>query len=145
LQTDLDRLDFEDKGGAFLDIGKASVSGVEGTVTSAKPITLNHIHGQGSSSAMLGLLSSPTETPQRTAQRAQFGLSEPSLISPDRPGDFVLELGDVHTGRLSIAGGVLSERDLDAKLKELGDVSKRPELQALADSLTALKPKARRY
>ncbi|MET4726683.1 hypothetical protein ABIE09_000454 [Lysobacter enzymogenes] len=145
LQTDLDRLDFEDKGGAFLDIGKAEVSGVEGTVTSAEPIVLNHIHGQGSSSAMLGLLSSPTETPQRTAQRAQFGLSEPSLISPDRPGDFVLELGDVHTGRLSIAGGVLSERDLDAKLKELGDVSKRPELQALADSLTALKPKARRY
>ncbi|QWP78986.1 DUF4157 domain-containing protein [Lysobacter sp. K5869] len=145
LQADLDRLDFEDKGGAFLDIGKVAASGIEGTVTSAEPIVLNNIHGQGSSTALMGFLSSPTQTPAETARRAKAGERAPALATPGHVGDFGIDLGDVHTGRIEVAGGVRTVESIDKKLEELGDVSDRPHLQPLVDSLQLLRPKAQRY
>lgn len=145
LQADLDRLDFEDKGGAFLDIGKVAASGIEGTITSAEPIVLNNIHGQGSSTALMGFLSSPTQTPAETARRAKAGERASALATPGHVGDFSIDLGDVHTGRIEVAGGVRTVESIDKKLEELGDVSDRPHLQPLVDSLQLLRPKAQRY
>ena len=144
LQQDLDRLDFEDKGGAFLDIGKIEAAGITGTVTSKEPIILNHVHGEGTSSALMGFLSGPTATPDELARRA-VGERPPAVISMDRPADFSLELGNVHTGQLTVAGGVQSVKDIDKRLEDLMDSAQRPEMKPLIESLEMLRPKAQRY
>lgn len=144
LQQDLDRLDFEDKGGAFLDIGKIEASGIAGTVTAKEAIVLNNVHGEGSSSAMMGFLSGPTATPDELARRAG-GARPAAVISKDRPADFSLELGDVHTGRLTVSGGVQSVKDIDKRLEDLKDSAERPEMKPLIESLEMLRPKAQRY
>jgi len=144
LQQELDQLDFEDKGGAFLDIGKVEVAGVEGNLTSAKPIVLNNLHGQGSSTALMGFLSGPTATPAAIARTARSLQHSPAPAALGQ-GDLSIDLGDVHTGRLEVAGGVRTVKDIDAKLKELGDVADRPELRPLVESLQLMRPKARRY
>jgi hypothetical protein len=144
LQQDLDRLDFEDKGGAFLDIGKIEASGIAGTLTSKEPIVLDNVHGEGSSSALMGFLSGPTATPDELARRAA-GERPPPVISKDRPADFSLELGNVHTGQLTVSGGVQSVKDIDKRLADLKDAAKRPEMKPLIESLEMLRPKAQRY
>lgn len=144
LQQDLDRLDFEDKGGAFLDIGKIEASGIAGTVTSKEAIVLNNVHGEGSSSAMMGFLSGPTATPDELARRAA-GERPPAVISKDRPADFTLELGNVHTGQFTVSGGVQSSKDIEKRLEDLKDVANRPEMKPLIESLEMLRSKAQRY
>ena len=144
LQQDLDRLDFEDKGGAFLDIGKIEASGIAGTVTSKTPIVLNNVHGEGASSAMMGFLSGPTATPDELARRAA-GERPPPVISKDRPADFRLELGNVHTGQLTVSGGVQSVKDIDKRLAGFKNLDKHPEMKPLFESLQMLRPKAQRY
>ncbi len=145
LQQDLDRLDFEDKGGAFLDVGKIEASGIAGTVSAKQPIVLNNVHGEGSSSALMGFLSGPTATPAELARRAAAGARPPAVISKDRPADFSLELGDVHTGQITISGGVQRVEDIDTRLADLKDSAKRPEMKPLIESLELLRPKAQRY
>lgn len=144
LQQDLDRLDFEDKGGAFLDIGKIEASGIAGTVTSKTPIVLNNVHGEGASSAMMGFLSGPTATPDELARRAA-GERPPPVISKDRPADFSLELGNVHTGQLTVSGGIQSVKDIDKRLAGFKNLDKHPEMKPLFESLQMLRPKAQRY
>lgn len=145
LQTRLDALDFEDSGGAFLDIRHIEASGISGTVTSRDKIQLDNVHGQGGSSALLGLVSGPTATPDELARRAQAGERPPPLISKDRPGTFTLELGDVSTGRLEVGGGVRGVADIDKQLEDLAGFEGRPEMQPLIESLQMLRVKAQRY
>lgn len=145
LQQRLDALDFEDTGEVFLDIGHMEASGIRGTVTSRDKIELNNVHGQGGSSALLGMVSGPTATPDALARRAQAGERAPALVSGDRPGDFTLELGDVTTGRLEVGGGVRSVEDIDAQLEDLKKDAQIPELQPLIESLQMLRTKAQRH
>lgn len=145
LQQRLAALDFEDTGEVFLDIGHMEASGIRGTVTSRDKIELNNVHGQGGSSALLGMVSGPTATPDALARRAQAGERAPALVSGDRPGDFTLELGDVTTGRLEVGGGVRSVEDIDAQLEDLKKDAQIPELQPLIESLQMLRTKAQRH
>lgn len=145
LQARLDALDFEDSGGAFLDIRHIEASGISGTVTSRDRIQLDNVHGQGGSSALLGLVSGPTATPGELARRAQADERPPPLISKDRPGTFTLELGDVSTGRLEVGGGVRGVVDIDKQMEDLAGFQDRPEMQPLIESLRMLRVKAQRY
>lgn len=154
LQTRLDALNFEDKGQVFLDIRHAEASGISGTVTARDKIQLDNVHGEGGSSALQGLLSGPTATPDELARRAKANVSAeeakpgeraPALVSKEREGTFTLELGDVSTGRIEVAGGIRSVEDIDKQLEELKGVAERPEMKPLVESLELLRVKAERY
>lgn len=145
LQQELDNLDFEDTGAAFLDVGRVEASGISGTVTARDRIELKDVHGEGGSSALLGMVSGPTATPAELARRANEGVQAPPLFSKDRSGALSLELGDVSTGHLEVGGGVRGVKQIEQELEDLGDIAERPELAPLADSLRLLLDKARRY
>ena len=145
LQQELDGLDFEDTGAVFLDVGRVEASGISGTVTARDKIELRNVHGEGGSSALLGLVSGPTVTPAELARRANEGVRQPPLLAAERGGAFSLELGDVSTGYLEVGGGVRGAKQIEQELADLGDIADRPELAPLVDSLHTLHGKAKRY
>ena len=145
LQQQLDDLDFEDSGAAFLDVGRVEASGISGAVTARDRIELRNVHGEGGSSALLGMVSGPTVTPAELARRANEGVRAPPLFSNERSGAFSLGLGDISTGHLEVGGGVRGTKQIEQELEDLGDIAGRPELAPLADSLRVLHGKARRY
>ena len=144
LQQALDRLDFEDTGAVFLDVGRVEASGISGMVTARDRIELRNVHGEGSSPALLGMVSGPTATPAELARRAK-GTRSPPMFSKEREGTFSLDLGDISTGHLEVGGGVRSIRQIEQELADLGDIGERPELAPLVDSLHVLHGKAKRY
>lgn len=144
LQQELDSLDFEDTGAVFLDVGRVEASGISGTVTARDKIELKNVHGEGSSSALLGMVSGPTATPAELARRAK-GDRAPPMFSKEREGSFSLELGDISTGHLEVGGGVRGVKQIEQELEALGDIGERPELAPLVESLHILHGKAKRY
>jgi len=145
LQARLTALDFESKGAAFIDIGSVEASGVAGTVTSKEPITLTNIHGEGGSAALAQLVGMPTATDQELSRRAAVGERTDPLLAEGTEGGLSIELGDVHTGEISIGGGIRSVADIDRKLEELANLKNAPEIAPLYESLQLLRPKAERY
>ena len=145
LQDQLNALNFEDQGGAFIDIGAVEASGISGTLTSQEPIRLAGVHGEGASSALMGFVSAPVVTADELARRTVAGERPPPLVDSGREGSLKIELGDVHTGRIEVGGGVRTVADIDAKLTAMPDADTRPEMRPLRDSLVLLRTKAVRY
>jgi hypothetical protein len=145
LQKRLNALNFEDKGGTFIDIGSVEASGLSGSVTSKEPIRISNVHGEGGSAALTQVVALPTATNAELSRRSAAGERPPAPLGAGQDVALSLELGDVHTGEVSIGGGIRTVADIDQKLKELEDVKTKPEIAPLLESLQALRPKAERY
>jgi hypothetical protein len=145
LQARLDALKFEESGSAYIDIGSVEASGIAGPVTSKEAIRLSGIHGEGGGAALTDLFAAPTVTDRELSRRAAAGERPGAPLENQQEGKVTLELGDVHTGELTFAGGIRTVAEIDKKLAELEKVKAVPEIAPLYDSLLLLRPKAARY
>ncbi|NML46847.1 DUF4157 domain-containing protein [Ramlibacter sp. G-1-2-2] len=144
LQKRLNALDFEDKGGAFIDIGSVDASDVRGTVTSEEPIHLSGIHGEGGSAVLTQMVALPTATAAELSRRSGAG-ERPAAPLSGQDGTVSLEIDTVHTGRISFGGGLQTVEDIDQKIKDLEPLKAKEEVAPLLDSLHTLRGLAERY
>ena len=145
LQKRLDALNFEDKGGAFIDVGSVEASGLSGNVTSKDPIRINNIHGEGGGAALTQMFALPTTTTTELSRRSAAGERPAAPLGDGQDGTFSLDVGDIHTGELSIGGGFRTVEDIDKKLADLQPDKAKEEIAPLYESLQALRKKAERY
>lgn len=116
LQTDLNKLALESSGEMYLDVGSMSAQGVSGMVTADEPIVFNGVHGEGKSQAFSAGLGLQLLTPERLQQIAKG--DNPKTLA-EMGGELTVDLGNLHTGRLAIGGGIRSSKDIDERLKDL--------------------------
>lgn len=145
LQQQLDALNFEDKGGAFIDIGAVEASDIKGTLSSAEPIRISNIHGEGGNAALAQMLAPPTATTAEFNRRLTKDERPEAPLAEGQEGKLEIELGDVHTGEISIGGGLRGTADIDKKLQELDPLKGQDEIKPLYESLQLLRKKAERY
>lgn len=142
VQAELDKYDFDSKSESYVDIASLEVRGVRGSITSKEPLHINGIHGEGGGNALLGLLGTgKVETPAHTSQQAQQ--RPPAIVDDKQAAAFELQLRDVSTGKIEVAGGVWSSEELQRKIKELED-SKEADKEEI-DKLQALQFAAVQY
>jgi hypothetical protein len=143
IQKRLDELNFEDSGASFIDVGAIELAGVSGTLTAKEPIRLENIHGEGGGSALTQFVALPTATDVELSRRSAVGERPDGTSAGGTNGRFVLDLGDIHTGELTIGGPLRTVDDIDRQLASLDP--RRPELAPLIEALKALRVKADRY
>lgn len=145
IQTRLDQLHMEDEGGAYIDIGSIEARSARGSITAAEPIRLSGVHGEGAGPAFAQLLAPTTATPTALAERSAAGDRAKSPFEAGQPGGVHWDLGDIHTGQLSLGGGPRTTSDIDAELKKLAGRKASPAVVALIEGLQGLRVKTERY
>ncbi len=142
LQAEIDKLALESTGGVYIDIGSIEASGISGTVTADEPIKLTDLHGEGTSPAMAAGLGLKLLTPEKLEQLAKGG--KPQTLA-EMGGEVTIDLGNLHTGRLAIGGGIRTAKQIGEKLKELEPNKASYELAPLYEHLQALQSEAELY
>jgi len=145
MQRRLDALKFDEKAGAFIDIGAVEVSGLSGTVTSKEPIRVANVHGEGGGSALAQFIAMPTATDAELSRRSAAGERPANPLDAGQDGHFVLDLGDIKTGELQIGGGLRTLADIEREIVELEPKKSVSQFTPLYESLLLLREKARRY
>lgn len=117
LQTEIEKINLEAEGGAFLDIGSIEASGISGTVSAKSPLKLENLHGEGKSPAMAAGFGLGVVTDAELIKRVTKG-TEPKPLA-EQGGDFRLEIEKFRAEEVSVGHGIRTSKDIEAKLKEL--------------------------
>lgn len=112
-QKEMDALQKDLIGGAFLDIGGIKVSGIAGQVT-AQDVEIGAIHGEGKSAA-LGLTFA---TDADMIQRLAAGERRKSVIDEASDAQLGLDIEKIETGKITVRGMPTAE-EIGARIKAI--------------------------